>query len=150
MTVTTIELPTSKAAPAMARQAVRDATAQAAPESVLDVLLLLTSEIVSNAVVHVHAPDDAGIRLSIDVTDERTRVEVGDRGDGFPATSERRKPGNSGGYGLALLDVASSRWGATTRDGHFWVWFEVDHGLRRTADSEWTTSASELEQGCPS
>jgi anti-sigma regulatory factor (Ser/Thr protein kinase) len=133
----TIDLPTSKAAPAIARQAVRDATARGVPaESVVDVLLLLTSEIVSNAVLHVNAPEDAGIRLSIDVTDERTRIEVGDGGDGFPATSERRKPGDSGGYGLALLDVASSRWASTTRDGYFWVWFEIDHGSRRTADSE--------------
>jgi anti-sigma regulatory factor (Ser/Thr protein kinase) len=91
-------------------------------------LVLLVSEIVSNAVLHSQAPADTPIVLTTSFTEDTIRVTVTDTGNGF--TPVRRKPGTTdGGYGLYLLDRAARRWGVD-RVGGTRVWFE----LPRTTD----------------
>jgi anti-sigma regulatory factor (Ser/Thr protein kinase) len=91
--------------------------------SIRQTLLLLVSEVVSNAVLHSTGPADAGITVTATVTPHAVQVAVTDPGEGF-TPAERDPARMEGGYGLFLLEKAASRWGVDatipTR-----VWFEV-------------------------
>lgn len=98
-----------------------------------DVVELLTSELVTNAVLHA-----AGQEILVSVTvanaadDHRpgqrcVRVEVSD-GEGDAPPVVRHRPDGEGGRGLALVQQLSTAWG-TRRDGDGKVvWFEMDTG----------------------
>jgi anti-sigma regulatory factor (Ser/Thr protein kinase) len=87
-------------------------------------LLLLVSEVVSNAVLHSSAAADSEICLEAAVRDDAVRITVTDAGEGF-VPGPRDPDRVEGGYGLFLVAKAASRWevqpGAPTR-----VWFELD------------------------
>ena len=85
-------------------------------------LMLLVSEVVSNAVRHSPGPADAPVLLAASVGAEVVRIAVTDSGRGF--TPRRHDPQADGGYGLYLLDRAASRWGID-RVGGTRVWFEL-------------------------
>jgi anti-sigma regulatory factor (Ser/Thr protein kinase) len=111
----------------MARRAVGELLSERpVPVPRRDMLILLISEIVTNAVIHPEAPAGAEVGLEVVVDDEQSRVVVVDEGKGFdhPPTPAGRE---SGGYGLMLLAMGASRWGTVRERGRFSVWFEVDH-----------------------
>ena len=92
------------------------------PEDQLDDLILVVSEVVTNAVVH-GAPAGS---LGMFVSDDWVRIEVSD------ATSQTPVPGTAHhgsqrGRGMALLGALSDRWGVVSdpEDGKI-VWFEMD------------------------
>jgi anti-sigma regulatory factor (Ser/Thr protein kinase) len=87
-------------------------------------VLLLVSEVVSNAVLHSCGPAQAPIELSADVAQDAIRIAVSDAGEGF-VPEERHPARANGGYGLYLLQKAASRWGVEA-DGATTVWFEVE------------------------
>lgn len=94
--------------------------------SLSQTLILLISEVVSNAVRHSAGPADAPVELVADFTDEDIRVSVTDAGAGFvPRT--RDPASTSDGYGLYLLEKAASSWGVDSR-GDTKVWFELARG----------------------
>jgi len=104
--------------------------------SLCQTLVLLVSEVVSNAVLHSNAPPDTPIVLATSVTEDAVRITVTDTGDGF--VPEPRKPDRAyGGYGLYILGKTARRWGVD-RVGGTRVWFE----LPRTAQS-----SHEIEEG---
>ena len=108
-------------APGEARAALRRFHRELPPE-LMQIIVLLASELVSNAVKHA-AADWVPIRC--EVMPAYVRVEVVDDGDGFSATPVRREPGGTGGWGLHLVDELSSRWGVAGGERTL-VWFEVD------------------------
>jgi anti-sigma regulatory factor (Ser/Thr protein kinase) len=114
-------------APGIARAAVSELCADVDLSSFASqTLLLLVSEVVSNAVLHSGGPPDAPIGLAADVGDEAITIAVTDAGDGF--VPRRRDPNHTGGgYGLYLLEKAASRWGVDD-DGATRVWFELPLG----------------------
>lgn len=69
-------------------------------DDVLETALLLTSELVTNAVIHARTP----IELGITVTDRSVLVTVHDEDLGRPSVSY---PGRDGGRGLGLVDALS-------------------------------------------
>jgi anti-anti-sigma factor len=87
-------------------------------------VLLLASEVVSNAVLHSNAPSGATISLSASVASGAIRVCVTDAGGGFEPT-ERDPERIDGGYGLYLLEQAATRWGVEC-NGTSAVWFELE------------------------
>ena len=93
-----------------------------------DTLLLLVSELVTNAVMHSQARADAAIVLTAGIYGEHVHVEVTDGGEGFTpppdGLSRRRERMTIGGYGLYVVDQAASRWGVD-RAGGTRVWFEM-------------------------
>jgi anti-sigma regulatory factor (Ser/Thr protein kinase) len=111
-------------APGIARAAVSELCSDVElSQPAAQTLLLLVSEVVSNAVLHSVGPPDAPIGLVADVGDDVITVAVTDAGDGF--VPRRRDPTRSGGgYGLYLLEKAASRWGVDG-DGATRVWFEL-------------------------
>jgi anti-sigma regulatory factor (Ser/Thr protein kinase) len=108
-----------------ARRFVRETAAGNAPRQVLDDALLLTSELVTNAVRHTGHSSDDPIELSVTVDPTVLRVSVLDRGPGF---DPRKLPARSedGGWGLELVEKLSSRWGVDRRADASEVWFEID------------------------
>jgi two-component sensor histidine kinase len=83
----------------VARRFVAD-NAPALPAPVHDVLLLLTSELVTNAVIHARTPLEVGIT----VTDVSVLVTVHDEDLGL---SELPGPAREGGRGLELVSALS-------------------------------------------
>ena len=91
--------------------------------SLRQTLVLLISEVVSNAVLHSNGPAEAPITIVANVTQEVFRVSVTDAGHGF--VPSRRDPARvEGGYGLYLLEKAASRWGVE-ESSPTTVWFEL-------------------------
>jgi anti-sigma regulatory factor (Ser/Thr protein kinase) len=91
---------------------------------VLQTLILLVSEVVSNAVLHSAAPPDEDVGFSAAVYDGTVRVTVTDGGDGFvPCARDPKRI--EGGYGLYLLEKAAARWGVEGGAATS-VWFELD------------------------
>jgi anti-sigma regulatory factor (Ser/Thr protein kinase) len=105
------------------------------PEDVLDDLILLVSEVVTNCVRHAGLGSGDAIRLQVKATPSSVRLDVVDRGKGFdmPEVVEHDilEPG---GWGLYIVDQLADRWGVERRHGSR-VWFELDAGQggRRSA-----------------
>ena len=118
-----LDLERSVDAPAIARAAVAGLCAEAGIDRCrLAELILVVSELVTNAVVHSDAPRAAPIVLGATLTDESVRIAVTDAGSGFAPTSGGARTDR--GYGLYLVDQAASRWGVDRENGNR-VWFEL-------------------------
>jgi hypothetical protein len=96
------------------------------PDDAGHTAVLLTSEIVTNAVVH----GSGAVTLSLWRHAGWLRVEVGDDGDDMPpVVAERRDgAGPAGQWGLVLTTMLADGWGAEPRhDGRPGkiVWFEL-------------------------
>src|SRR5262249_10368314 len=99
-----VDLARNVGAPAVARGAGRDVCGDLDLDpSLAQIMLLLVSEVVTNALVHSSAPADAPVVLAMNASDEVVQIAVTDGGDGFTPTP--RDPTQLGrGYGLYLLD----------------------------------------------
>jgi two-component sensor histidine kinase len=84
------------------------------------VLVLLTSELVTNALVHGTGP--VQVRLATDA--RRIRLEVIDD-DGTPATPHLVERQGPGGWGLQLVDRLAHRWGVDESGDTTLVWVET-------------------------
>lgn len=121
------ELPATEEAPSLARQGVQAHIGDSLREQEAELVEVLVSELVSNAVAHAGlAPDDA-IVLHLAVAPDRIRVEVCDGGRGFDRSELSKSRTAPGGYGLTMVDRGASRWGIAVDDGSC-VWFECDRG----------------------
>ena len=111
-------------APSRARSAVTERLGELGLEGpVAQLLVLLVSEVVSNAVRHSTGPTDSRIQLLATADEQTIRVAVSDGGKGF--TPRSRDPARLGdGYGLFLLERAATSWGVETAGGTT-VWFEL-------------------------
>jgi anti-sigma regulatory factor (Ser/Thr protein kinase) len=122
-----LRLRREQTAPAQARAAVSEwCEPLALPTARLQALVLLVSEVVSNAVLHSTAPADSSVTLTAQLDGENVRVRVSDAGGGFEPRP--RDPARlSDGYGLFLLDKIASRWGVEDSRSTS-VWFELARG----------------------
>ena len=86
---------------------------------------LLTSEVVTNSVIHGGVDEAGWVRTSISMPDGRVRVEV--RDSGLAGEPSPRDPGSleAGGYGLQLVNMLAAEWGIE-RDPYLCVWFELE------------------------
>ena len=111
-------------APATARELLTERLGERAPAQTLHDLHLLTTELVTNAVLHARADT---IVMQVAADRARVRVEVTDPGS-VEAVPEVQPldPEASGGMGLFLVEQISSSWGfERTPEGANRVWFEV-------------------------
>jgi len=114
--------------------------------SLLEVVTLLVSELVANAVVHAGSHVDVLVQL----TDEIARVEVSDASDTLPGAGHADvdasgeptvgadadlgldPDADTSGRGLAIVEALAERWGARRRPaGGKTVWFEVRRAKAR-------------------
>jgi anti-sigma regulatory factor (Ser/Thr protein kinase) len=91
-------------------------------------VLLMVSEVASNALRHTASGDGGGFDLAVSVAVRTARVAVSDRG----SSSESRIPGDggdmgalTGGRGLRIVDALADRWGHSGDELGRVVWFEV-------------------------
>lgn len=123
-----LRLPAAGTSPSAARAAVAALLIEADLVVLRDEALLLTSELVTNGVIHARSPieleivaDAAG--LLVTVTDFArppaslmvTEITAYDRDEG------------DGGRGLLLVSRFASRWGTSHEPGGRAVWFRLDH-----------------------
>lgn len=85
-----------------------------------DSAVLLTSEVVTNAVIHGRSE----ARLRVVVTADRIRVEVGDDNSRHPVVQPDDHEALDG-RGLQLLDVVATEWGVRDDVIGKTVWFEI-------------------------
>ncbi|MFI8189705.1 ATP-binding protein [Streptomyces sp. NPDC085946] len=101
-----------------------------ADEPLAETLILLVSELVTNAVVHTGRP--AVLRLSLSgvaVSEATVRLEVADRSGRAPVP---RCPDDdaTNGRGLALVDGLADRWGWSVDGAGKRIWCELDRCAR--------------------
>lgn len=106
-----------RAARAFVREALED---QIVDEMDMDALLLLVSELATNAVIHAQTEFD----IVVDVRRDGVRVEVSDVGDGCPSPVHPLPDGEHG-RGLTLVAGLATRWGVVLRGESKSVWFEL-------------------------
>jgi anti-sigma regulatory factor (Ser/Thr protein kinase) len=109
-----------------ARSFVRSALAAWRCDEPDDVAVLLTSELVTNAVRHAKTPCTVEVRLE----DGELRVAVEDHDRTLPQKDEAPLSSLTG-RGLLLVDSLARRWGAELINGGKVVWFALR--MRRTS-----------------
>jgi len=94
----------------------------------LDDVLVMVSEIASNAVRHTASGDNGWFDLTVTAAGDTVRVEIADRG----SSSEPRIPDDggelgvlTGGRGLRIVDALAGGWGSRGDELGRVVWFEV-------------------------
>lgn len=125
-----LELPPERRSVAAARGFIADTLSHWHREQAADVATLLTSELVTNAVVH--AQTDIIVSISSpkpppDADDDRIRIEIRDHDVRMPAPS----PGtglSARGRGLTIVDSLATAWGMERRRATKTVWFEIPAG----------------------
>jgi anti-sigma regulatory factor (Ser/Thr protein kinase) len=105
-----VRLATGPAAPAEARRRVRDAIRSWRVPVDLDAALLLTSELVTNAVRHEAGQGAQAVVLAIASSRGRLRVDVHDTSCSLPAVAEVPADAETG-RGLLLVETLSDEWG---------------------------------------
>lgn len=94
----------------------------------VDIVLLLTSELVTNAVLHAGSDVDLSLRLARDVL----QIAVADRSPVAPVVREQSESATNG-RGMLLLDAMASRWSVVPTEAGKIVWFEVPTARARRA-----------------
>lgn len=116
-----IELPAEPSSVALARQFVRDILKTPAWNDLTDVVTLLTSELVTNAIRHAQSPCTVQLRA----TSGSVRVEVLDESPA-PVALRQASPEAESGRGIELVDVLAQSWGMAPLARGKAVWFDVD------------------------
>jgi anti-sigma regulatory factor (Ser/Thr protein kinase) len=113
---------------AAARRFVCDAVSETGADRA-DVVLL-TSELVNNAILHAHSEFD----VCVNIGPNRVRVSVVDHAPERSLVG--REPSADGGRGLALIDAIANSWGFESQDGTKLVWFQLacKHAAASLAD----------------
>ncbi|HSC02768.1 MAG TPA: ATP-binding protein [Solirubrobacteraceae bacterium] len=112
-------LPTSHT-PGIARRRLVERFAPELDTDRLQDAMLLTSELVTNALIHGRGR----IEVSALLDESRLTVDVTDQGDGFERVPRERGLDTVGGHGLYIVDALASRWGIHRGSSH--VWFELE------------------------
>jgi len=128
-------------APRIARSRVTERFAARLENDELRDAGLLTSELVTNAVVHGRG----AIQLTASLNDECLRIEVVDQGEGFERTVRELAFGAVGGHRLNIVDALASRWGIHEGESH--VWFELACRGRRREPVSRTSRPSGIDPG---
>ncbi len=103
------------------------------PAEISGCATLLTSELVTNAVLHAATP----MCITLHTLPDRIRVDVADGNPAFPSVKEYGKDAATG-RGLTLFNTLASNWGVQAVEGGKIVWFElpVDFPVTPTSISD--------------
>jgi anti-sigma regulatory factor (Ser/Thr protein kinase) len=122
------QIPRGAAAPLLARRQLAGWLGDALDQDQLASAKLLTTELITNAVLHGRGR----IVLRADLNQDRLLVEVIDEGSGFEHQIRREDFSQLGGWGLSIVDQEASRWGV--HEGTTHVWFELERPGPRVGD----------------
>jgi hypothetical protein len=79
-------------------------------DQTLDAISLATTELVTNAVRHGSVSQDDRIVLVVDLDNDIARIDV-EQPTSASGARVVESPGVNGGFGLAIVDAVSERWG---------------------------------------
>ena len=115
-----LELEARPQSASQARRAVVSLLGRSELESLVDITVLLTSELVTNAILHART----NVVVTIAVDPPTVRVEVSDDAEQYP---EMRPPDEeaTSGRGMVLVDALATAWGVRPANGGKCVWFEL-------------------------
>ena len=137
-----IALPRSPSSVAAARHFIAARTAAwAFPEPVPGQLVLIGSELVTNAVLHARTE----LTLTLELREDRVRISVEDRSQA-PPTLRHYRPDALTGRGLGVVAALSDRWGVSTAPDGKVVWAELRANGDHPAD---TPSSPDLRDAPP-
>jgi anti-sigma regulatory factor (Ser/Thr protein kinase) len=111
-------------AAAAARRALLEENGEV-PATVRDDVLLLVSELVSNAVLHAGAGPERPLQVQLLRGPRWLVVTVSDEGPGFTWHPNGERRNESGGWGLFLVDQIADCWGVECTATGARVWFEI-------------------------
>lgn len=114
------DLPADPRSPREARRIVSRTLHEWDLDDVVDVAELLTSEVVTNALLHAGSP----VRLVIALDDRTLRIEAHDHGSHAPVLRRVGSDSHSG-RGLALVEALATEWGSRDEDDGKVVWFSI-------------------------
>ena len=114
-----ILLPPDPQAPGRARRFARDVLAGRS-EDLIDLVELLVSEVVTNAVLHARSE----IHLALTWRGDAFRVEVADHSPLLPAQRHFSELATTG-RGIQLVEEIADSWGMVPSNGGKVVWFEL-------------------------
>jgi two-component sensor histidine kinase len=97
----------------------------AVPASLREDVLLLVSELVTNAVRHAGVGADQALGVELERSGRGVRVEVAHPGNGFHYKPEAPSLDATSGWGLVLVDRIANLWGITRSTIGTSVWFEL-------------------------
>lgn len=129
-------LPPAAQSVVTARRHVRDVLRRWGCDDLVDAALLLTSEIVTNAVLHARTV----VELAVSRTADGVRVDVS---DGSPLLPSARSHGSNlatTGRGLQLLESLAVTWNSEPTGSGKTVWFTLRNGEDPWAgftDADW-------------
>ena len=105
------------------------------PDDVTDCAALLTSELVTNAVLHASTP----FTVTLHLMEDRIRVDVADGNPIVPSIKDYAADAATG-RGLTLFNTLASNWGVLPVIGGKIVWFElpVDYSIMPVGVSDGT------------
>lgn len=119
----TLRLPPVARSSSMSRRFVERALARWELDDLCDVAVLLTSELVTNAIVHAQTE----VAVTITRDDPRTiSVAVSDNSRSEPRP-QRHTDDSATGRGLGILDALASSWGVVSDPGGKTVTFTLRH-----------------------
>ena len=116
----TVQVEHSALGPGQARRAVADCAARLGLDDATDDLLLVVSEMVTNAVRHGAPP----VHLEVTVDEEAIVVRVADGSTGLPQARDS-DPDAEGGRGMTLVDLLSTEHGVHAHPPGKTVWASV-------------------------
>jgi anti-sigma regulatory factor (Ser/Thr protein kinase) len=97
----------------------------AVPAAARDDILLLLSELVTNAIRHGEVGPDRSLGVELKSWPQRVRVAVVHPGNGFRHEPVPPPTCVGSGWGLVLVDRIADRWGIDGGKGSTRVWFEL-------------------------
>ena len=119
----TLTLPACKREVASARRFVTQVLGAGHPST--DVAVLLTSELVANAVVHSDSRHGGTVTVAVSRLGDWLQVEVTDAGSAQSTPTVKRSAGTCSGHGLFLVDKLEHEWVYCTGHGRTTVWFSL-------------------------
>ena len=115
-----IELPPEPRSAGAARHFVEGELRDRVAADLAEIAVLLTSELVTNVVVHARTP----LRLDLDVEASNVRVAVADEVAHSPAL-RRTHDARLTGRGMNLVETLATQWGVDPTPPGKTVWFEL-------------------------
>lgn len=116
-----LTVPSAPKSVALVRQYASDACVALGWADSLDTIVLLVSELATNAVLHAGRPE---LIVRVLTSDSRLRVEVCDGSPDLPAPRDALV-GAENGRGLELVEALASRWGVLPNPEGKTIWFEI-------------------------
>ncbi len=125
------EFPPAPETAAAAREFVHDTLLSWGVSAPLDDVILLVSELVTNAVIHARSALEVAVRrgegsTEVMVTDSAPERAVPQAGPLSVEASAARENGRGGGLGLALASAIASSWGVSYGREDKAVWFRIE------------------------